>query len=201
MGEKKVIFPPLLRCDTVLVQGAHNNLIHLKSITWHYSQAVNSSNPTVSLCLAVRTFQIYSLSNFQAHSSLVSYSHCIPPPEFSSYNWVWALWPSSAPPSASGTTVTLSASMSLACLDFKYKQAHIVFVFILFKCSWFTMLGQFLLYSKGIWYSFSYSFPLWLITGYWIWFPVIYSRSLLFIHSLYNSLLSCSIYLSPTYST
>ena len=29
-------------------------------------------------------------------------------------------------------------------------------------------------------YAFSCSFPLWFITGYWIWFPVIYSRTLLF---------------------
>ena len=37
-------------------------------------------------------------------------------------------------------------------------------------------------------YSFSYSFPWWFITGYWWWFPVLYSRTLLFIHSLCNSL-------------
>ena len=34
---------------------------------------------------------------------------------------------------------------------------------------------------------FSYSFPSWLFTGYWIWFPVRYSGTLLFIHSLYAS--------------
>ena len=37
-------------------------------------------------------------------------------------------------------------------------------------------------------YTFPYSLPLWFITGYWIWFPVLYSRTSLFIHSLYNSL-------------
>ena len=37
-------------------------------------------------------------------------------------------------------------------------------------------------------HCFSYSFPLWFITGYWIQFPVLYSRILLFIHSIYNSL-------------
>ena len=36
-------------------------------------------------------------------------------------------------------------------------------------------------------YSFSYYFPLWLITGYWIWLPVLRSRTLLLIHK-YNSL-------------
>ena len=36
--------------------------------------------------------------------------------------------------------------------------------------------------------SFSYSFPLWFITGYWIQFPVLYSRTLLFIHLIHNSL-------------
>ena len=37
-------------------------------------------------------------------------------------------------------------------------------------------------------HSFLYSFPLWFITGYWIYFPVLYSRTLLFIHPIYNSL-------------
>ena len=32
------------------------------------------------------------------------------------------------------------------------------------------------------------SFPLWFITRYWIEFPVLYSRTLLFIHPIYNSL-------------
>ena len=32
-----------------------------------------------------------------------------------------------------------------------------------------------------------YSFPSWLITGYWVYFPVLYSRSL-FIHSICNGL-------------
>ena len=33
-----------------------------------------------------------------------------------------------------------------------------------------------------------YSFPLWFITGYWTYSPVLYSRNLLFIHATYNSL-------------
>ena len=33
-----------------------------------------------------------------------------------------------------------------------------------------------------------YSFPLWFIIGFWIWFSVLYSRTLLFIHFIYNSL-------------
>ena len=36
-------------------------------------------------------------------------------------------------------------------------------------------------------YSFSYSFPSWFITGYWIYFPVLYSRTLS-IHSICNLL-------------
>ena len=36
---------------------------------------------------------------------------------------------------------------------------------------------------------FSFSFPLWFITGYWIQIPVLHSRTLLFTHSVYNSLL------------
>ena len=37
-------------------------------------------------------------------------------------------------------------------------------------------------------YSFSSSFPWWLITGYWIQFLVLYSRTLLFFHPINNSL-------------
>ena len=36
-------------------------------------------------------------------------------------------------------------------------------------------------------YSCSYSFPLRFITGYWIYFSMLYSRTLLFIHPIYNS--------------
>ena len=36
--------------------------------------------------------------------------------------------------------------------------------------------------------TFHNSFPLWFITGYQIYFPVLYRRTLLFIHSIYNSL-------------
>ena len=55
------------------------------------------------------------------------------------------------------------------------------------------MLCPLLLYSKLIQLytdipSFSYSFPLWFITGYRIWFPRLYSRTLFFIHSICKSL-------------
>ena len=36
--------------------------------------------------------------------------------------------------------------------------------------------------------SFSYSFPLWFSTGFWIYFPVLYGRTLITIHSIYNGL-------------
>ena len=39
-----------------------------------------------------------------------------------------------------------------------------------------------------IYILFSYSFPLWFITGYWIQFPVLYRRTLLSIHPIYSSL-------------
>ena len=70
------------------------------------------------------------------------------------------------------------------------------FIFIYFLKIYFIevqlIYNAFLLYSKVIrlcvYIYFSYSFPLWFITGYWIQFPVLYSRTLLFIHSVYNSL-------------
>ena len=45
-------------------------------------------------------------------------------------------------------------------------------------------------YCTADWFSYIYihSFPLWFITRYWIKFPVLDSRILLFICSLYNSL-------------
>ena len=75
---------------------------------------------------------------------------------------------------------------------------HILFFLLIFKSKYrFKILYQFLLYSKVIWlfyiyvcvYTFFlYSFPLWFISGYWILFPVLYSRTLMFIHSICNSL-------------
>ena len=51
-------------------------------------------------------------------------------------------------------------------------------------------------------YTLLYSFPLWFVIGYWIYFPVLYNRTLLFIHSICNILYlltptSCSVSL-PT---
>ena len=61
----------------------------------------------------------------------------------------------------------------------------------LFKYSWYTTSVNFCCIAKWLsytyTYTFSYSFPLWFVTGYWIWFPVLYSKTL-FIHPVYNSL-------------
>ena len=56
-----------------------------------------------------------------------------------------------------------------------------------FKFSCFNMSCFFFLCSKYI-HSFSHSFSSWLITGYWIQFPVLYSGTLLFIYFIYSSL-------------
>ena len=61
------------------------------------------------------------------------------------------------------------------------------FKFMLSKYSLFTMLCLFLLYSKMHIY-FSGYFPLQIIIRSLIQFSVLYSRTLLFIHSIYNSL-------------
>ena len=64
--------------------------------------------------------------------------------------------------------------------------------FILLMFSWFGMLCSFLLCNKVIWlyiYTFFlYCFPWWLMTGFWIEFPGLYSRTLLFMHSICASL-------------
>ena len=73
---------------------------------------------------------------------------------------------------------------------------HKLFFFISFfslKHSWFTRLCQSLLYSKVTQlytyiHSFLSYFPLQFITGYWIQFLGLYSRTLLFIHFIYNGL-------------
>ena len=53
-------------------------------------------------------------------------------------------------------------------------------------CIWFWCTAEWL--SHTYIYSFSYSFPLWFITGYRIWSPVLYSRTLLLFHSMYSRL-------------
>ena len=58
----------------------------------------------------------------------------------------------------------------------------IVLTEVLFKCFVHFSLVRF------ICNTFHNSFPLWFITGYQIYFPVLYRRTLLFIHSIYNSL-------------
>ena len=51
----------------------------------------------------------------------------------------------------------------------------------------FCCTAKWLSYTH-IYTLFLHSFPLWFIVGYWISFPVLYSRTLLFICSMYNSL-------------
>ena len=65
---------------------------------------------------------------------------------------------------------------------------HIVLIifYFLLKYSCFTMLCYFLLYRKVIqlyiYVLFFIFFALWLITGCWIWFPVLYSRILFILY-------------------
>ena len=47
-------------------------------------------------------------------------------------------------------------------------------------------------------YVYINSFPWWLITGCWIWFPVLYKRTLFFIHSIHNSPHSIEIIVNNT---
>ena len=56
------------------------------------------------------------------------------------------------------------------------------------KCKvWWILLNI----KSTEWFSafhYIFSFPLWFITGYWIWFFILYTKTLLFIHPIYNSL-------------
>lgn len=89
------------------------------------------------------------------------------------------------------------------CAQFTYPYSiHIIFLIIL-KYSWFTVLifsvqwysqvTQFIYIYTHIhthiymYISFSCSFPLWFITGYWIQFPVLRSKTLLFISPKFTS--------------
>ena len=64
---------------------------------------------------------------------------------------------------------------------------QIYFYLFLSRNSWFTMLCQSLLYSKVTqFYTCTHSFPLWFTPGDWIQFPVLCSRTLLFIHSIHD---------------
>ena len=46
-------------------------------------------------------------------------------------------------------------------------------------------------------FFFMYSFPLWLFIGYWMYSYVLYSRALLFIHSMYNTYITYPQLLTP----
>ena len=75
-----------------------------------------------------------------------------------------------------------SYGQAVAKLIFVEATWHIALFFkILLKYNWYTVLIS---SAK----CFSYSFPLWFITVYWIQFPVLYNRTLLLIHPICNSL-------------
>ena len=59
--------------------------------------------------------------------------------------------------------------------------------FSLLKYSWLLMLISAIQQSNPDIHLYVYSFPWWFITGYWIQFPVLYSRTLLFICPIYSS--------------
>lgn len=59
-------------------------------------------------------------------------------------------------------------------------------------CVSFYCTAEWFSYAYIYTHSFSYSFPLWFISGYWIQFPVLYSRTL-FIHPVCKSLRGPSI--------
>ena len=54
------------------------------------------------------------------------------------------------------------------------------------QCVNFCCTAKWFSYTYVCIHSFSYSFPLWFIIGYWLEFPVLCSRNLLFIHPVYN---------------
>ena len=53
-------------------------------------------------------------------------------------------------------------------------------------CANFCCTAKWLIYTHT--YIFEYSFLLWLIPGDWIYFPALYGKTLLFMHSKHNSL-------------
>ena len=68
---------------------------------------------------------------------------------------------------------------------FHFYDIYFYFYFFTEVC-WFPMLIQLVQLYMYI-HSFSYSFPLWFITGYWIQFPVLFSWTS-FILSIYDGL-------------
>ena len=57
-------------------------------------------------------------------------------------------------------------------------------IYIYIHTHTYTLLKIFFQYT----HSFKNSFIVCFITGYWMWFPMLHNRTLLFIHSMYNSL-------------
>ena len=84
--------------------------------------------------------------------------------------------------------------MELNTIDIKLNEIYFFcFPFFKLKCSWFTILCQYLLFH---WVTQFYthihsvlkcSFPFWFTPWSWVYFHVLYSMTL-FIHSKYNSL-------------
>ena len=78
--------------------------------------------------------------------------------------------------------------------------------FILLKYSWFTVLIFAIQQTDSVihvyihTHIFSYSFPLWFITWSWMQLLMLYSRILLFIHSIHNSLQLLIPNLSPSFA-
>ena len=96
-----------------------------------------------------------------------------------------------APCSGSAESWPLDRQGSLLPFILGATSLFMVFKSFLFKYSWFTMLCEFLVYSKVIQlyiYILFLFFSIWFITGYWIEFPVLCSRTLLFIRPIYSSL-------------
>ena len=88
--------------------------------------------------------------------------------------------------------------MYLGCLHQYLWEVFYELLFFLFYWSLVDLQSCVNFYCTTKWLSYtyicvyactfiSYSFPLWFITGYWIYFPVLYSRTSLFIHSLYSN--------------
>lgn len=68
--------------------------------------------------------------------------------------------------------------------------------FSLLKYSWLLMLISAIQQSNPDIHLYVYSFPWWFITGYWIQLPVLYSRTLLFIHPSIHP--STQTFISPS---
>ena len=153
-----------------------------KQILFHRSQ-----KGSVFFLTFIEVYSICGLSHFNRVRLFVTPMDCSPPGSFVHGILQIRILAWVAMTSSRGSSQPRIESAShVSCIGRQVFFYHYRHLELDFRCVNFFSTTKWLSYTNV--YSFSYSFPLWLVMGYWIQFSVLYSGSLLFIHPIYISL-------------